>query len=62
MEKLHDNGCACLPRGDAKCNCKSGKSRKIRNKARSNLKRQRKKIAERTGLHFDDTLIEIGGE
>ncbi len=57
MKSAHDIGCAA--RESKKCDCKAGKERRITAHAAKTLKRQRKKIAEKTGLHYDETLVKV---
>lgn len=56
MKSKHDLGCGA--RQNERCDCRQGRDRRIKRRADKRFKRQRKHIAERTGLHYDETLIE----
>lgn len=52
----HDPGCGARESG--RCDCEAGRLRRVRRRARAAIKRQRKRISERTGIPFEETLLE----
>jgi len=48
----------CPSRQNNKCNCILGYQRQVKKKAKDILKRQRKKIAEKCNISYEDTLVD----
>lgn len=58
-KSAHDIGCGARKRHPEKCDCKRGLDRKIKQKAKKVFDRQRKTIAEKTGLPYEETVQEV---
>jgi len=58
-KSAHDPGCGARKRHPEKCDCKQGHDRRVLQKAKKFLDRQRKEIAENTGLPYEKTIQEV---